>query len=75
VLDVAADAVDQGRAELAQVQRDLFATRTALVAVAVALGGVTSLDAGREVAACASAVAGLDEVTARVHGLLKRPVS
>ena len=68
------DEVDAGvsRAELAQAQRDLFAARTAVVAAAVALGGVTSRDAAREVASCGSAVAQLDELAARVHGLLKR---
>ncbi|HEX5541596.1 MAG TPA: hypothetical protein VFX60_08530 [Micromonospora sp.] len=40
------------RAELAQVQRELFAGRTAVVAAAAALDGVTSLEAGREVALC-----------------------
>jgi hypothetical protein len=68
------DEVDAGvsRAELAQVQRDLFAARTALVTAAVALAGVTSPDTAREVASCGSAVVQLDELVGRVHGLLKR---
>ena len=66
--------VDAGvsRAELAQVQRDLFAARTVLVSAAASLRAVAAGDAGREVAVCVSAVARLDEVAARLHGLLKR---
>jgi hypothetical protein len=71
------DAVDAGVswAELAPVQRALFAARTAVVPAAVALGGVTTSDAGREVATCAAAVARLDELVTHVHGLLNRPRS
>lgn len=48
------------RFELAAVQRELFAVRSALV------GATTVLDAGR----CAAAVEHLDELVDRVHALL-----
>ncbi|MEU8258651.1 hypothetical protein AB0C06_30800 [Micromonospora inaquosa] len=49
------------RFELATVQRELFAVRSALV------GATTALDAGR----CAAAVQRLDELVDRVHALLR----
>jgi hypothetical protein len=59
---IAGPDVPATRAELATVQRELFAIRTALVeAVAV-------LDQDR----CAAAVEQLDEVAMRLHALLKR---
>jgi hypothetical protein len=48
--------------ELASLQRDLFAVRSALV------GAVVALDAHR----CAAAVDRVDELADRLHGLLKR---
>ncbi|WP_223874781.1 hypothetical protein [Salinispora oceanensis] len=60
------------RAELARVQRDLFAARTALVCAADALGAAQGRPAGYDVAACAAAVARLDAVADRLHGLLRR---
>jgi hypothetical protein len=66
--------VDAGvsRAELAQVQREPFAGRAAVVAAAAALDAVTSVGTKRDVAACAAAAAGLDELVTRPHGLLRR---
>jgi hypothetical protein len=60
------------RAELARVQRDLFAARTALVCAADVFAAVQGGVAGYDVAACAAAVARLDEVAERLHGRLRR---
>lgn len=60
------------RAELARVQRDLFAARTALVCAADAFAAVQGGAAGYDVAACAAAVARLDAVAERLHGHLRR---
>ncbi|MBX7268973.1 hypothetical protein KIF24_25045 [Micromonospora sp. Llam7] len=60
------------RAELARVQRDLFAARTALVCAADALDAGRAPSAGGNVAACAAVVARLDAVAERLHGLLRR---
>jgi hypothetical protein len=59
---VAGPDVPATRAELATVQRELFAIRTALV------GAVAVLDQER----CAAAVDQLDEVARRLHALLRR---
>jgi hypothetical protein len=56
------------RAELARVQREVFAARTALVNAAWALTG-SSQRPGDE---CTAALGHLDALAERVHGLLKR---
>lgn len=65
-------ATGPSRAELARVQRDLFAARTALVCAADALDLGRARSAGGDVAACAAVVARLDAVAERLHGLLRR---
>jgi hypothetical protein len=59
---IAGPDVPATRAELATVQRELFAIRTSLV------GAVAVLDQER----CAAAVVQLDEVARRLHALLRR---
>ncbi|MBT8227490.1 MAG: hypothetical protein HKP61_21680 [Dactylosporangium sp.] len=60
------------RAELARVQRDLFAARTALVCAADVFAAVQGGVAGYDVAACVAAVARLDAAVERLHGRLRR---
>ena len=62
------------RAELAALQRELFATRTALTQAAADLRGTPARPGVDEaVAACAASVAALDGVVARIHLQLQRP--
>jgi hypothetical protein len=69
--------VDAGRitrAELAALQRDLFATLTAVTQVAAELRGTPPGSGGEDaVDACARWVAALDAVAARVHRQLQQP--
>lgn len=61
------------RAELAQLQRDLFAARTAVNQTAADLRGTPAGPARDEtVASCARSVAALDAVVARIHRQLQR---
>jgi hypothetical protein len=61
------------RVELAQLQRDLFAARTAVNQAATALRDALDGPAGEEaVASCAVSVAALDKVVARIHRQLQR---
>jgi hypothetical protein len=68
VLGKAVVAVGSTREEVARLQRELFAARTALVVAATAMGGAG--DAGAE--GCAVAVSRVDALVTRLHGLLKR---
>lgn len=67
-LGVAEVAAGSTREELARLQRELFAARTAVVVATMAMGGAG--DAGAE--GCAAAVARVDALVTRLHGLLKR---
>jgi len=61
------------RAELAQLQRDLFAARTAVNQAAAALHSALDGPARDEaIASCAGSVAALDNVVARIHRQLQR---
>lgn len=60
------------RAELARVQRDLFAARTALICAAEVLHAGSGSADKPSVNACAAAVARLDAVAERLHGQLRR---
>ena len=64
--------IGASRAELARVQRDLFAARTALVCATDAFAAVRGGVAGYDVGACAEAVARLDAVAERLHWHLRR---
>ena len=68
--------VDAGaitRAELAALQRDLFAARTAVNQAAAELRGTPAGSGGEDaVGACARSVAALDAVVARIHRQLQR---
>jgi len=68
VLGVAVVAGGSTWEEVARLQRELFAARTALVVAAVAMGEAGG--AGAE--GCAAAVARVDALVTRLHGLLKR---
>jgi hypothetical protein len=62
------------RPELAQLQRDLFAVRTALNQVAAGLRQPPdSATVGEVAASCARSVAALDAVVDRIHHQLRRP--
>jgi hypothetical protein len=59
------------RAELARVQREVFAARAALVSVARAMTDSSDCPVDE----CAVALGHLDALAERVHGLLKRAVA
>jgi hypothetical protein len=62
------------RAELAQLQRDLFAARTALHQAAAGLRQAPAgAPVGELIAWCARSVTGLDAVVDRIHQQLRRP--
>lgn len=64
------------RAELAQLQRELFAARTAVIQAAADLRGTPGGHGVDDaVASCARSVAALDAVVARIHRQLQRPTS
>jgi hypothetical protein len=64
------DAVPIAQAELAALQRDLFAARTTVTQAAAELRGCGGEDA---VDGCARSVAALDAVVARIHRQLRQP--
>jgi uncharacterized protein (DUF1778 family) len=71
--------VDTGgitRAELAALQRELFAARTALIQAAAELRGTPAgFGVDDAVASCVRSVAALDAVVARIHRQLQRSTS
>jgi hypothetical protein len=71
-----ADAGGITRAELAQLQRDLFAARTALNQAAAGLRqATTGANAGEAIASCTRSVAGVDAVVDRIHRQLRQAAS
>jgi hypothetical protein len=69
--------VDTGtitRAELAALQRNLFAARTAVNQAAAELRGTPAGSGGEDaIGACGRSVAALDAVVARIHRQLQQP--